>query len=213
MCISLYELLFMEGNKKMFENGVTSQKVATCVPVQKGRFFRGKMRWLSLAACLVVVLVAALTLTVGAFASNEDAHAASAPHGKSPKHTHSPSSVGKSKPVLSASPLSLNFSASASSLRPAFQVVAIKNGGTRALYWHAIVSPSSATWVTTSDQKSQSLGIRTTSDKPGQLKVYVNATGLKVGTYAAQIAVAGTDQQSQTASGSPQTVAVTLTVS
>jgi hypothetical protein len=214
MCISLYEVCLMEGNKKMFENGAETQEVGTRVPVQGGRFFHGKIKWLSLAACLVVLLVAALTLTVGAFSGNEGAHATSVPHGiKSPKHAHSPSSVGKSKPTLSISPLSLNFSASASALRPVFQAVTIKNGGTRALYWHATVSTSGATWVTTSDQKSQELGIRTTSDKAGQLKIYVNATGLKAGSYTALVTVTGTDQQSQVAGGSPQTVTVTLTVS
>ena len=177
-------------------------------------FFGGKIKWLSLTACMIVLLVALLALAQGAFAGTQGVHAASSNHGiKSPKHAHSPSSVGKSKPVLSASPLSLSFSASAGSLVPAFQTVTVKNGGTRALYWHAIVSTVGATWLTTSDQKSQSLGIRTTIDQAGRLKVYVNATGLKVGTYTGTITLTGTDQQSQPAAGSPQTVAVTLTVS
>ena len=175
----------------------------------------GKIKWLSLTACVVVLLGAVLALLVqGTFAGTQGVHAASAKQGvKSPKHAHSPSSVGKSKPVLSASPLSMSFSASAGSLVPPFQTVTVKNGGTRALYWHASVSTAGATWLTTSDQKSQSLGIRTTMDQPGRLKVYVNATGLKVGTYTGTITLTGTDQQSQPAAGSPQTVTVTLSVS
>ena len=177
-------------------------------------FPSGKIKWLSLTMCLVVLLVAVLALAQGAFVGTQGAHAASAKHGiKSPKHTHSPSSLGKSKPVLSASPLSLNFSASAGSPIPPFQTVTVKNGGTRALYWHASVSTAGAAWLTTSDQKSQPLGIRTTLDQAGQLKVYVKATGLKTGPYAATITLTGTDQQSQPAAGSPQTVAVSLTVS
>ncbi|MBA2395190.1 MAG: hypothetical protein H0V70_20875 [Ktedonobacteraceae bacterium] len=173
----------------------------------------GKIKWLSLIACLVVLLVGVLALAQGAFSSTQGAHAASAKQGvKSPKHGHSPSSPGKSKPVLSASPLSLSFSASTGSPTPPFQTVIVKNGGTRALYWHAAVSTGAA-WVTTSDQKSQPLGIRTTLDQSGQLKVYVNATGLKAGTYMAHITLTGTDQQSQPAAGSPQTITVTLTVS
>ncbi len=175
--------------------------------------FGGKIKWLSLTACLVVLLVAVLALAQGTFAGTQGVHAAAAKQGvKSPKHAHSPSSPGKSKPVLSASPLSRSFSASAGSPIPPFQTVTVKNGGTRALYWHASVS-TVATWLTTSDQKSQSLGIRTTLDQPGQLKVYVKATGLKAGTYTGTITLTGTDQQSQPAAGSPQTIAVSLTVS
>jgi len=161
-----------------------------------------------------VLLVAVLALAQGVFSGTQGAHAASVKHAiKSPKHVHSPSSPGKSKPVLSASPLSLSFSASVGSPLPPFQTVIVKNGGTRALYWHASVSTAGATWVTTSDQKSQPLGIRTTIDQSGQLKIYVNATGLKAGTYTAHITLTGTDQQSQPAAGSPQTIAVTLVVS
>jgi hypothetical protein len=205
----------MEGNKKVFQNSdVETQEVGKRISSQGEHFFGGKIKWLSLATCLVVLLVAGLTLTLGAFSGTQGAHATSAPHGvKSPKHAHSPSSVGKSKPVLSASPLNLSFSASAGSLMPPFQTVTIKDTGTRALYWHATVTSSNTLWVTTSDVKSQSRGIRTSSDQPGQLKVYVNATGLKAATYTAQITLTGTDQQSQTAGGSPQTVVVTLTVS
>jgi hypothetical protein len=172
-----------------------------------------KIKWLSLIACLVVLLVGMLTLARGAFSSAQGAHAAAAKQGvKSPKHNHSPSGPGKSKPVLSASPLSLSFSASSTNPVPPPQIVTIKNGGTRALYWRASVSPS-VSWITLPALKTQSLGVRTPSDQPGQLKVYVNAAKLSAGTYKAQIALDGTDQQSQTAGGSPQTIAVSFTVS
>ncbi|HEY5004243.1 MAG TPA: hypothetical protein VII61_13865, partial [Ktedonobacteraceae bacterium] len=113
---------------------------------------------------------------------------------------------------LSASPFSLSFSASASNQVPPPQVVIIKNGGTRALYWRASISPSTP-WMILPALKAQSLGVRTSSDDPGQLKVYVNAAKLSAGIYKAQITLAGTDQQGQTAGGSPQTITVTLTVS
>ena len=182
--------------------------------LQGKRFSGRKIKWLTLAACVVVFLVAVMALTQGAFSGTQGAHAASAKPGvKSAKHAHSPSSPGKSKPVLSASPLSLSFSASAASPVPSFQVVSIKNSGARALYWIPSVSPATVTWITLPALKSQSSGIRTSSDQPGQLKVYVNPAKLSVGTYKAQITVTGTDQQSQPAGGSPQTVTVTLTVS
>lgn len=194
--------------------GNVQQKSKSGISVEGKVPFGGKIKWLSLTACLVVLLVAVLALAQGTFAGTQGAHAAAAKQGvKSPKHAHSPSSPGKSKPVLSASPLSLSFSASSGSPLPPFQTVTVKNGGTRALYWHASITPAGATWLTTSDQKSQSLGIRTSLDQPGQLKVYVNATGLKAGSYAGTITLTGTDQQSQPAAGSPQVVAVSLTVS
>jgi hypothetical protein len=217
----------MEGNKKVFQkNDVKSPEVGKRISAQVEPFHAGKIKWLSLATCLVVLLVAALTLTLGAFSSTPGAHAtsalpskhgahvASAPHKvKSPKHAHSQSSVGKSKPVLSVSSLTLSFNASAGSPIPSFQTVTINNNGTRALYWHASVSSSNTPWVTTSDVKSQPLGIRTSSDQPGQLKIYVNATGLKAAKYTAQITLTGTDQQSQTIAGNPQTIVISLTVS
>ena len=176
-------------------------------------FFGGKIKWLSLTTCLVVLLVAVLALAQGAFSGTQGAHAASAKQGvKSPKHAHSLSSLGKSKPVLSASPLSLSFSASASNQVPPPQIVTIKNGGTRALYWRASVS-STVSWITLPALKTQSLGVRTSSDQPGQLKVYVSAAKLSAGTYTTPITLAGTDQQGQAASGSPQTITVTLVVS
>ncbi len=223
----------MEGNKKVFQNyDGEPQKVGKRISSQRKHFSGGKIKWLSLATCLVVLLVAALTLTLGAFSGMQGAHATSAPHKvhalsnshkahvtsalhgvTSPKHTHSSSSVGKSKPVMGASPLSLSFSASAALPTPQPQIVTIKNSGTRALYWRTSVSPSTATWVILPALKSQSLGVRTSSDQPGQLKVYVNATKLSAGTYKAQITLTGTDQQSQVAGGSPQTINVSLTVS
>ncbi len=194
--------------------------------LQGKRLFVGKGKWLSLATCLVVLLVAAFTLLQGAFSGTQGAHAASVKPTtpskqvisskhvvSSSKHAHSPSNVGKSRPVLIATPLSLSFSASASSQVPPPQIVTVKNGGTRALYWRTSVSPSTTTWITLPALKSQSLGVRTSSDVPGQLKVYVDAAKLKAGTYTAQIILTGTDQQGQTTGGSPQTVAVTLTVS
>ncbi|MBV9710130.1 MAG: hypothetical protein JO011_04320 [Ktedonobacteraceae bacterium] len=193
---------------------VESQEVGKGISLQGKRLFAGKIKWLSLAACLVVLLGAVLTVAQGAFAGTQGAHAAAAKSGvKSPKHAHSPSSVGKSKPVMSVSPGSLSFSASAAAPTPQPQIVTIKNGGTRALYWRTSVSPSTATWVILPAMKAQSLGVRTSSDQPGQLKVYVNATKLSTGTYTAQITLTGTDQQGQAAGGSPQTVTVTLTVS
>ena len=199
----------------MFQkNGVESQEVGKRISAQGEHFFGGKIKWLSLVTCLVVLLVAGLALTLGAFSGTQGAHATSALHGvKSPKHAHSSSSVGKSKPVLSASPLSLSFSASAASPMPQPQVITIKNGGTRALYWRTSISPSTITWILLPAMKTQSLGVRTPSDQPGQLKVYVNSAKLSAGTYKAQITLTGTDQQSQIAGGSPQTVDVSLTVS
>ena len=176
----------------------------------------GKIKWLSLTGCVIVLLVAVLALAQGAFSGTQGAHAASAKRAvSSPKHASSPSRVGKSKPVMSAAPLSLSFraSAAASAQLPPTQIVTVKNSGTRALYWLAALNPSTTTWVTLLPRKTQALGIRTSSDQPGQLTVGVNPAGLSIGTYTAQITLTGTDQQSQAIGGSPQTIAVTLTVS
>jgi hypothetical protein len=204
----------VEGNTNVSQNYDNEHQVGkNGISIAGKASFSGKIKWLSLTTCLVVLLVAVLALAQGVFSGMQGAHAASAKQGvKSPKHAHSLSSPGKSKPVLSASPLSLSFSASASNQLPSPQVVIIKNGGTRALYWRASVTPS-VSWITLPALKTQSLGVRTSSDDPGQLKVYVNAAKLSAGIYKAQITLAGTDQQGQTAGGSPQTITVTLTVS
>jgi hypothetical protein len=204
----------VEGNTKVSQNYENEHQVGKSgISVSRKALFSGKIKWLSLVGCLVVLLVAVLALAQGAFAGTQGAHAALAKQGvKSPKHTHALSRPGRSKPVLSASPLSLSFSASASNRVPSPQIVTIKNGGTRALYWRASVSPS-VSWITLPALKTQSLGICTSSDQPGQLKVYVSAAKLSAGTYTTQITLAGTDQQGQTAAGSPQTIAVTFVVS
>jgi hypothetical protein len=204
----------VEGNTKVSQNYDNEHQAGKSGISMSGKASSGgKIKWVSLVACLVVLLVAILALVQGAFSGTQGAHAAAAKQGvKSPKHVHSSSSPGKSKPVLSASPLSLSFSASVSNQVPSPQIVTIKNGGTRALYWRATVTPS-VSWITVPALKAQSLGVRTSSDQPGQLKVYVSAAKLSAGTYTTQIALTGTDQQGQAAGGSPQTVAVTFVVS
>ena len=98
-------------------------------------------------------------------------------------------------PVLAASPLALNFSATSGAANPAGQAVNISNGNGGSLNWTAAKGQS---WLTLSAASGAA---------PGSLSVGVNISGMTAGTYTDNITLA-----SAGASGSPLTVRVTLVV-
>ncbi|MCL4402746.1 MAG: malectin domain-containing carbohydrate-binding protein, partial [Acidobacteria bacterium] len=117
----------------------------------------------------------------------------------SPKTINVSLSVTATAPVqaaaLGTSPRTLQFSATAGSAAPSSQNVSITNAGGGAMSWTASKSQS---WLTLSASSGTA---------PSTLGVGVNAGALAAGTYngAVTLTAAG-------AAGSPQTVAVTLTV-
>jgi hypothetical protein len=98
-------------------------------------------------------------------------------------------------PTLSLSSGSLSFNGTAGSSNPAAQTVGVSNAGGGTLNWTA---SSNQTWLTVSPASGSGAG--TVSIQP-------NLSGLAAGSYSATITVAAAG-----ASGSPKTIAVSLTV-
>lgn len=99
-------------------------------------------------------------------------------------------------PTISRTPSALTFTATQGGANPANQTVTITNSGTGTLSWTA---SDNAAWLTVTPTSGTNSGAITTS---------VNASGLSAGTYAATITIASTG-----ATNTPQTLAVSLTVS
>ena len=110
-------------------------------------------------------------------------------------------------PVLGAAPLTLGFSTIQGQPVSSGQTVLITNSGQSVLQWNSRVSQLATTW----------LGVSPTGGKinPGQtatLTVLAVSTGLTPGTYNGQVLLEGLDTNGQTATGSPQAVAIQLQV-
>jgi len=98
-------------------------------------------------------------------------------------------------PVLVVSPSSLTFAGSVGGANPPAQSLGISNGGTGSLSWSA---SDNASWLTVSPASGTGAGTASVS---------ADITGLAAGTYSATVTVSAAGAQ-----GSPQTVAVGLTV-
>ncbi|GEM_PF-7004718 len=106
-----------------------------------------------------------------------------------------------STPVLALSTTQLNFS-TAVGVNPAAQTFLVQNTGVGSMIWTGTVSTSSGgNWLALSPAAAGSV---TTSST---VTVSVNSSGLSTGTYQGTITISA-----PAASGSPQTVAVTLNV-
>jgi hypothetical protein len=98
-------------------------------------------------------------------------------------------------PVLSVSPASLSFSATAGGANPAAKTLSVSNTGGGTLSWTA---SDDASWLTVSP---------TSGTNTGTITVTPDTSGLAAGTYTATVTVSATG-----ANGSPKTIPVTLTV-
>ncbi|MCK6550739.1 S8 family serine peptidase, partial [Myxococcota bacterium] len=103
--------------------------------------------------------------------------------------------VAAPPPVLSVSPASLAFSGTAGGADPASQTVSVSNTGGGTLSWTAT---SNQTWLTVSPASGTA---------PSTLTVSASLAGLAAGSYSGTVTIT-----SAGATGSPATVAVTLTV-
>jgi hypothetical protein len=98
-------------------------------------------------------------------------------------------------PMLAVAPSSLTFDATAGGANPPAQTLAVSNTGSGTLDFTA---SDDAPWLAVSPASGTA---------PRDLSVAVDASGLAVGTYTATVTV-----DAGTASGSPRTIPVTLTV-
>ena len=109
-------------------------------------------------------------------------------------------------PIMSASPLSLNFSNIQGQPDPTGQVVTITNNGRSPLSWHVTATPlPSFTWLTASPS-----GSTIAPGQSGQVTVKVNTAPLTPGNYVGQITLNGIDAKGNAAPGSPQIIMVNL---
>jgi Viral BACON domain/Carboxypeptidase regulatory-like domain len=111
-------------------------------------------------------------------------------------------------PIMSASPLSLNFSNIQGQPNPTGQVVTITNNGRSPLSWHVTATPlPSFTWLAASPA-----GSTIAPGQSGQVTVKVNTAPLTPGNYVGQITLNGMDAKGNAAPGSPQIIMVNLII-
>jgi hypothetical protein len=109
-------------------------------------------------------------------------------------------------PIMSASPLSLNFNNIQGQPSPTGQIVTITNNGKSALSWHTVLTPlPSFVWLT-----AKPSGGTIAPGQSGQVTINVNTVQLTPGNYVGQITLVGMDSKGNPAPGSPQTVIVNL---
>ena len=110
-------------------------------------------------------------------------------------------------PIMSASPLSLNFSNIQGQPDPVGQVTSITNKGRSPLSWHVTAQPFSSflSWLSVS-----STGGTIAPGQSGQVTIKVNTSQLTPGNYVGQITFNGLDAKGNAAPGNPQTIVVTL---
>jgi len=108
-------------------------------------------------------------------------------------------------PIMSASPLSLNFSNIQGQPDPTGQVVTLTNTGQSPLSWHVTASPLVSSWLAASPS-----GGTIAPGQAGQVTVKVNTAPLTPGNYVGQIMLNGLDSKGNPAPGNPQTVIVNL---
>ena len=111
-------------------------------------------------------------------------------------------------PIMSASPLSLNFSNIQGQPDPTGQVVTITNNGHSPLNWHVTATPlPSFVWLGASPA-----GGMIAPGQSGQMTVHVYTAQLTPGNYVGQITLNGMDAKGNAAPGSPQTIIVNLVI-
>src|SRR6266700_1570959 len=108
-------------------------------------------------------------------------------------------------PIMSASPLSLNFSTIQGQSDPTGQVVTITNNGHSSLSWHVMATPILFVWLAASPS-----GGTIAPGQSGQVTINVNTAQLTPGNYVRQITLVGMDAKGIPAPGSPQTIVVDL---
>ncbi|GCF09331.1 BACON domain-containing protein [Dictyobacter arantiisoli] len=109
-------------------------------------------------------------------------------------------------PIIGASPLNLNFSVTQGQMNPPGQTITLTNTGASALIWNISTSPLDS-WLNV--LQSQNV---IAPGQTGSLVVNVSTAGLTAGSYSGSIALSGVDINGNPAGGSPQTIAIHLTV-
>ena len=112
-------------------------------------------------------------------------------------------------PIMSASPLSLNFSNIQGQPDPVGQVTTITNKGRSPLSWHVTAQPFSPlfSWLSIS-----STGGTIAPGQSEQVTIKANTSQLTPGNYVGQITLNGMDAKGNVAPGNPQTIVVNLVI-
>lgn len=110
-------------------------------------------------------------------------------------------------PIMAASPLNLSFSTTLGMPNPPGQVVTISNTGGGTLFWNQNVQILGTQWLWATPKGGTIVPNRTAA-----LTIGVDTTNLTPNTYVGQVILNGTDSKGNVASGSPQTIMVTLVV-
>lgn len=111
------------------------------------------------------------------------------------------------EPILGVSPLSLTFSTIQGQASPAGQMATITNNGGGTLKWQTSVIQLGTNWLSVVPS-----GGTVAPGATAQVTVSVATTSLTPGSYTGQVALSATDGRGAPASGSPQSITVSLTV-
>jgi hypothetical protein len=177
------------------------------------RVFSKRVTWFSIAMCLLLLagIVGIAQKNVGVHAAAAKQEASAPKHASSLHHLKSLPSFGREMPTMIVSPASLSFTLSLAHPQVAPEPLTIANNGSRTLYWQPTVTtpPSAVAWVSSYVPVKGEVAANTTIQVNFTIKP---STQLKVGTYTAQLILAGTDQGKTIVAGSPHTVNLTLNV-
>jgi hypothetical protein len=111
------------------------------------------------------------------------------------------------EPIMSASPLNLNFSNTQGQPNPSGQIVTIANNGSGPLKWNTSVNQLASSWLYAAPS-----GGTVAPKQTGQVTVSVDTSLLTPGTYVGQVILDGKDIGGHEASGSPEIVTINLVV-
>lgn len=111
-------------------------------------------------------------------------------------------------PIINAAPLNVNFVTTQGQSSPPGQVVTISNTGGSPLTWRTTINLLATTWLGASPT-----GGTIAPGQTGQVTINVNPAKLTPGSYVGQVILTGSDANNVTAGGSPQTIAINLSVS
>jgi Viral BACON domain len=110
-------------------------------------------------------------------------------------------------PLISASPLNINFAATQGQGNLPPQTVTITNTGGSILTWRSSVNFLVSPWLGISPT-----GGTIPAKQTGQVTINVNPSKLAAGNYVGQVTLGGTDANGQDVGGSPQVITINLVV-
>lgn len=148
-----------------------------------------------------------LTVLASPSKSAGSTHSSSSPMRGTSNDSNGLRAIATAEPALGVSPTSMTFSVTQGENNPPSQAVTVVNTGGDLLDWQAHTDTTSSSWL----QVSPGTG-SVASGQNGNIFLSVNTGSLSVGTYRSNVVISATDGSGTRVPGSPQAVAVVLSV-